>query len=78
MQKLLKQKEGKNKNNNMLIRNQQPKIEEINDNVTNNPNVSTYEHQANVVVGPRNVGKTYYMLRILEKLGNQTPIHIIT
>ena len=44
----------------------------------NNPNFSTYENHTYVVIGARNVGKTYYMLKILEKLGNKIPIHIIT
>ena len=52
---------------------QQPEVDEI-----NNPIVSTYESRRHVVIGPSNVGKTYYMLRILEKKGNQRPIHIIT
>ena len=51
---------------------QQPNIE----NVDNNP--STYENRANVVIGPTNIGKTYYMLKVLEKIGNKRPIHIIT
>ena len=45
---------------------------------TNNNNVSTYENCANVVIGLRNVGKTYYILKVLEKLGNKRPINIIT
>ena len=49
---------------------QQPKI--------NNNNVSNYENHAYVVIGPRNVGKTYYMLKELEILLNRRPIHIIT
>ena len=51
-----------------------------NENVKNNNNdfVSTYENRANVIIGPRNVGKTYYMLKVLEKIGNKRPIHIIT
>ena len=40
-------------------------IENVNNN--NNDIVSTYENRANVVIGPRNVGKTYYMLKVLEK-----------
>ena len=28
-------------------------------------NVSTYENHRHVIIGPSNVGKTYYMLRIL-------------
>ena len=50
-------------NNNILIQNQQPKIDKINNNNDNNPNVSTYEKHAYVVIGPRDVGKTYYMLK---------------
>ena len=55
-------------NNNTIIENeivitpQQPKIYKI-----NNYNVSTYENRAKVVIGPRNVGKTYYILKVLEK-----------
>ena len=51
---------------------QQPKINKI-----INKNVSTFENRANVIIGPRNVGKTYYMLKVLEKIGNKRPIHII-
>ena len=57
---------------------QQPNIENIINNKDNNPNLSTYESRANVVIGPRNVGKTYYMLKVLEKIGDKRPIHIIT
>ena len=46
---------------------QQPNIENVDSNKDNNPNLSTYENRANVIIGPRNVGKTYYMLKILEK-----------
>ena len=42
------------------------------------PDISTYENHRHVVIGPSNVGKTYYMLNILEKIGkNERPIHII-
>ena len=61
---------------NTTIQNQQPKIEKINNNNDNNPNVSTYENNAYVAIGPRNVGKTYYMLKIVEKIGSKRPIHI--
>ena len=44
----------------------------------NNTNVETYDNHAYVVIGPRNVGKTYYMLKVLEKIGNKRPIDIIT
>ena len=72
--------ENRRKNNNNSITEneiattpQQPKIDKINNN-----KVSTYENCANVVIGPRNVGKTYYMLKVLEKIGNKRPNHIIT
>ena len=52
---------------------QQPKTNKINNN-----NVSTIENHACVVIGPRNIGKTYYMLKVLEKIGEKRPIHIVT
>ena len=51
---------------------QQTKINKINN------NVSTFENYACVVNGPRNVGKTYHILKILEKIGEKRPIHIKT
>ena len=54
------------------------KKQKNNNNKDNNPNLSSYENRANVVIGPRNVGKTYYMLKVLEKIGNKRPINIIT
>ena len=51
-------------------------IENVNNN--NNDIVSTYENRANVIIGPRNVGKTYYMLKVLDKIGNKKPINKIT
>ena len=72
--------ENRRKNNiNTITKNeidttpQQPKINKVINN-----NVSNFENRANVVIGPRNVGKTYYMLKVLEKIGNKRPIHIIT
>ena len=47
-------------------------------NKDNNTNLSTYENHRHVVIGPSNVGKTFYLLKILEKIGNKRPIHIIT
>ena len=44
-------------------------IENVNNN--NNDNVSTYENHRHVVIGPSNVGKTYYMLKVLEKIGDK-------
>ena len=64
-------------NNNTLIHNQQPKIDKINNNNDINHNFSAYENHAYVVIGHRNVGKTYYMLKTLETKGNRSPIQII-
>ena len=44
----------------------------------NNNNVSTFENHAYVVIEPRDVGKTFYMLEVLQKIGNKRPIHVIT
>ena len=44
----------------------------------NNTIVETYDNHAYVIIGPRNVRKTYYMLKVLQKIGNKRPIHIIT
>ena len=68
----------KNKNNNTLIHNQQPKIDNVNKNNDNNTTLPAYENHRNINVGPSKVGRTYYMLKILEKKGNKRPIHIIT
>ena len=57
-------------NNNTITENEIDKIINNND--------STFEIRANVIIGPRSVGKTYYMLKVLEKIGNKRPIHIIT
>ena len=49
--------------------------------IVNNPNnniVSKFQNHRHVIIGPSNVGKTYYMLKILEKIGNKRPINIIT
>ena len=53
---------NKRKNNSIILTPtyQQPNIENVNNN--NNGIVSTYENRADVVFGPRNVGKTFYML----------------
>ena len=74
--------ENRRKNNNTLP----PNIEnvnnkkklKINSNNNNDDIVSTYENHRHVVIGTSNVGKTYYMLKVLEKIDNQRPIHIIT
>ena len=60
---------NKRKNNTSY---QQPDIENVNN------KVSEFENHRHVIIGPSNVGKTYYMLKVLEKIGNKRPIHIIT
>ena len=52
-----------NNNNNTTIKNE-----------INNTNGLTYENHRHVVIGPSNVGKTFYML----KIGDKRPIHTIT
>ena len=44
----------------------------------NNTNVSAYENHPYVVIGPSKVGKTYYMVKIFEKIGMKRPIHMRT
>ena len=61
--------------NEIITSNQQSKTDKNND---NNPKISTYENHAYVVSGPGNVGKTSYTFRMLERIGNQRPTHIIT
>ena len=69
-------KKNKRKNNNNTL----PLNKNIADfNIKdNNPNVLTYENNRRVIIGPSNVVKTFYMLKVLEKIGNKGPIHIIT
>ena len=55
---------------------EKPKIDNVKN--ANNNIVSNFENPANVIIGPRNVGKTYYILKKLEKIGNKRPVHIIT
>ena len=64
--------ETKRKTDDSVRNIEKPKIDNV------NKNVSTYENHRHVIIGPSNVGKTYYMLKVLEKIGNQRPIHIIT
>ena len=70
---------SKRKNNNVTLpankintSYQQPNVENV------NKKDSNFENHRHVIIGPSNVGKTYYMLKVLEKIGNQRPIHIIT
>ena len=54
---------------------EKPKI----DNVNNKNNiVSKFENHPYIVIGPSGAGKTHYIPKILEKIGNKKPIHIIT
>ena len=67
-------KEKKRKVDDSVNKIEKPKIDNINIKI----NVPKYENHRHVVIGPSNVGKTYYMLKMLEKIGNKRPIHIIT
>ena len=44
----------------------------------NNINDLTSDFHRHIIIGPSNVGKTYYMLKVLENIGDKRPIHIIT
>ena len=72
-------KNRRKNNNNTIIENeivslpQQPKIDK-----NTNTIVLAHENHAYILIGPRNVGNTYYMVKKLEKIGNERPIHIIT
>ena len=71
-------------NNNTIIEkeictsHQQPKIDKINNDNDNNLGVSANENHRQVNIGPNNVGRTYYMLKVLEKRWNKITIHIIS
>ena len=67
-------KEKKRKTDDSVNKIEKSKI----DNVNNKINDLTLENHRHVIIGPSNVGKTYYMLKILEKMDNKRPIHIIT
>ena len=71
-----RKKYNKRKVDDSVTKIEKPKINNVNN--TNNDIVSTYDNHRHVVIGPSNVGKTYYMLKVLEKIGNERPIHIIT
>ena len=62
-------KEKKRKADDSVNKIEKPKIYNVNN--TNNDIVSTYESRRHVVIGPSNVGKTYYMLKILENISNK-------
>ena len=69
-------KEKKRKIDDSVDKIEKPKIDNVNN--PNNNIVSTYENHRHVIIGRSNVGKTYYMLKVLEKIGNKRPINIIT
>ena len=60
-------KKKKNNNHNTLIQNQRAQIDNVNNNIDHNTNVSAYENHRHVVIGRSNVGKTDYMFKIFEK-----------
>ena len=64
--------EKKRKTDDSMNTIEKPKIDNVNN------NVSTFENHRHVVIGPSNVGKTNYMLKVLEKIGNKRPNNIIT
>ena len=47
-------------------------------NVNNTNIVPKYENHAFVVISPRNVGKIFYLLKVLERIDDKRPIHIMT
>ena len=65
-------KEKKRKVDDSVNKIEKPKVDNI------KINVPKYENHRHIVIGPSNVGKTYYMLKVLEKIGNKRPIHMIT
>ena len=69
-------KEKKRKVDDSVDKIEKPKIDNVNN--PNNNIVSKFENHRHVIIGPSNVGETYYMLKVLEKIGDQRPIHIIT
>ena len=69
-------KEKKRKFDGSVNKIEKPKIDNVNN--TNSNIISKFENHRHVIIGPSNVGKTYYMIKVLEKIGNKRPIHIIT
>ena len=67
-------KEKKRKYDDSVNNIEKPKIGKV----KNKINDLTLENHRHVVIGPSNVGKIYYMLKVLEKIGNKRPTHIIT
>ena len=40
--------------------------------------VSAFRNHRQLMIGPSNVSKTFYMLKMLDKKGNKRPLHIKT
>ena len=66
--------EKKKKYDDSMTNIEKPNIDNVNKKII----VPKNENHACVVIGPRNVGKTSYILKVLEKLGDKRPINIIT
>ena len=58
-------KEKKRKIDDSVDKIEKPKIDNVNN--PNNNIVSKFENHRHVIIGPSNVGKTYYMLKVLER-----------
>ena len=58
---------NKNRRKNNNKQNQKPKVGKINNNNDKKPNISTNENHRHVIIGPSNVGKTFYMLKLIAK-----------
>ena len=52
--------------NEICLSPQQPKNDSNNNN-DNNPRVSAKENHSHIFIGPRNVGISYYLIKILQK-----------
>ena len=76
--KICYNKKKRKNNDSTLNQNQQPKIDKVNEDNDNNPSLSANENYRHVFIDLLNVGKTYYMLKKIEKIGNKRRIHIIT
>ena len=72
-----KSRRKNNHNKYTSIKNQRTKVDNNNKSI-NNSIVSAYENHRHFIVGPSNVGKTYYILNILEKKGQKRPFYILT
>ena len=68
----------KRKINNIVLEKDAKDLSRSNKQIKDNKtSVSAYESHNHVIIGPSNVGKTYNMFKILEKIGNKSSNHII-